>query len=96
MPALICIVPPCGHAAESTFVVERSLRLAGRDWLPGEDIDLCPAHEDQLRRTIAWGASREFLPIGMVGYLTSALGHYDWAGDIFADPLAHLREWTVE
>ncbi|MEV7013246.1 hypothetical protein [Streptosporangium sp. NPDC051022] len=45
-----CVVPGCGTRAVEAFMVREYGRLAGRDWKPGEMIDLCGAHSHDVRQ----------------------------------------------
>jgi hypothetical protein len=45
-----CVRPGCGKRARTALHVYAPLRLAGRDWMPGEFVDLCWPHYDELYR----------------------------------------------
>lgn len=45
-----CVVPDCGEKAPVQFTAAGRGRLAGRDWMPGDTIDLCPAHGNDVHR----------------------------------------------
>jgi hypothetical protein len=88
-----CPVPHCNRRAGSAFHVDAPMRLAGRDWSPGEFVDLCPGHELELRRAVSEAAA--------LGYggpfdrpespLTAKLAAMDILED---NPVDRLREWA--
>jgi hypothetical protein len=76
-----CVVPGCTSPARMTYTAAGFGRLAGRDWKPGQEILMCPAHSCDMLR--ARGVTdREQLP----GWLRadarpSALAEFDAAQD---------------
>lgn len=43
-PPKACVVPDCTREAREVFTAAERGRLAGREWQPGDQIDLCPPH----------------------------------------------------
>lgn len=49
-PPKSCIVPGCTDPAREVFTASERGRLAGREWQPGDQINLCPSHASDVRR----------------------------------------------
>ncbi len=45
-----CVVPDCGQHARTAFAAREHGRLAARDWQPGDVIDLCAPHANDVYR----------------------------------------------
>lgn len=81
-----CMVPQCSERARVALYVDGSCRLAGRDWVKGEFVDLCPGHDHELRRVAAEAHSAGFgdedhrILLGLVNPTAES-------------PLDRLREW---
>jgi len=52
-----CAVPDCGEKAGDIAVVARGGRLAGKHWIMGDEIPLCPRHAIDIRRVAPGGDS---------------------------------------
>lgn len=50
-----CVIPRCGQRATQAFIADGRSRLAGRDWTPGEFIDLCSPHAHDVLRAFLEG-----------------------------------------
>lgn len=48
-PPKSCVVPGCPDPAREVFTAAERGRLAGREWGPGDEIDLCPPHGRDVR-----------------------------------------------
>jgi hypothetical protein len=47
-----CVAPGCTSAGETVFIADAAGRLAGRDWVPGDVIELCWPHAMDVYHTI--------------------------------------------
>lgn len=45
-----CVAPGCAEPARLVFTVAARGRLAGRDWQPGDQVDTCPGHGNDIHR----------------------------------------------
>lgn len=45
-----CVAPGCNEPARLVFVAAEHGRLAGREWNPGDEVDLCPPHGCDIYR----------------------------------------------
>jgi len=84
-----CVRPGCTAGSAIAYCVTAPFRLAGRDWQPGEFVDLCPDHDWQLRMAVI--DLPDFPPSGTGPRLSVAVLYRD--GD--RDPLAAFREWPM-
>jgi hypothetical protein len=48
-----CVVPDCDLLAPTVFTAAEAGRLAGRNWLPGDQIELCQPHADDVYRAMS-------------------------------------------
>lgn len=94
-----CIRPGCGDSARAAYYVERPMRLAGRDLVPGDFVDLCWPHAHELYRAandavIEGYPSPEFW--GPVPSGDPHIGLFDAYEDLppRSSPLARFREWA--
>lgn len=85
-----CVRPGCGQRAAVALHVDEPMRLAARDFMPGEFVDLCPDHSRELL-TVAHDA----VVLGFGGpFDTPRMRAMLAAGDLTApNPLDRLREW---
>lgn len=83
-----CARPGCGNRARVAFYVTGTMRLAGRDYAPGEFVDLCPDHDLELRRVAAEAADLDYGTSFDAQDMRILLGLW---GD--GNPLDRLREW---
>lgn len=91
-----CVVPGCTRRARAALHVDAPTRLAGRDWKRGQLVDLCPDHEQELRRVADDAAvcgygglyDRPGQPLSEA--LAQALAS---VGTKDTNPVDRLREW---
>lgn len=85
-----CIRPGCDGRARVAYYINTPMRIAGRDLMPGEFVDLCPGDDRDLTR-----AAGEAMDLGF-GTRFDGLARMlatDGTGNE-QNPLDRFREWT--
>jgi hypothetical protein len=88
-----CVVPTCRQRARVAYHVDAPMRLAGKDWVPGDFIDLCAPHDHELRTADSDARALGYWMDGMMSRedVWIALHMID-PNEV--NPLDRLREWT--
>lgn len=84
-----CIRPGCGRQARTAMHVDSPMRLGGRDFMPGEFVDLCWGDYDELHRAVS-----DALAMGFGGPFARTAALLAEAEPDAANPLDRLREWA--